>query len=187
MNLFEPDELKLFLESVDKHLETETELILIGGAAASLGYGVRRATVDIDTVSDLSGLYEAFRMAREETGLDVPLQRVGIFDGPYCYEERLEPLKLGLRWLRLRVPEIHDLALMKIVRGQEHDRAAISEMAATASISRDVLVERFKNEMDHVVGVREEVLRLNFLAVIEQLFGETEAAAVETELVNQSD
>jgi hypothetical protein len=42
------------------------------------------------------------------------------------------------------------------------------------------LVERFKSEMTHAVA-RPEQLRANFLAIVEMLYGESEADSVASE------
>src|SRR2546425_13269203 len=104
MRHFRPDELMRFLESLDKHLSRPRRLILIGGAAASLAYGVTRVTTDIDTIYDIADLEEALRLARLDTGLDVPFQSVGIYDAPYQYEARLWSLPLALEKLQILVP-----------------------------------------------------------------------------------
>lgn len=83
--------------------------------------------------------------------------------------------------LSLFVPERHDLALMKIVRGYEHDLQAIWEMHQANAFDLQVLVRRFRAEMTHVVGKREG-LRLSFLAAVERLFGREIAVGVESTL-----
>ena len=71
---FEPVELERFLEAVDAALSNPVFVILIGGGAAALGYGVRTATKDLDTLTDLSRLERAIEAARKATGLDVPME-----------------------------------------------------------------------------------------------------------------
>ena len=185
MRKFRRDELTRFLESVDAHLSKPKHVILIGGAAASLAYGIPRVTTDIDTINDITDLEEALRLARSDTGLDVPFQSVGIYDAPYHYEDRLTPVDLGLKKLRITVPEKHDLALMKIVRGQENDLEAIQQIADKVGLDMVTLVDRFKNEMTHVIGGQEH-LRANFLSVIEMLYGEPEADRVDSELADSA-
>ena len=156
-------------------------MVLIGGAAASLAYGITRVTTDIDAIDDIAELEEAIRLARLETGLAVPFHSVGIYDAPYLFEDRLVSIDLGLGRLQIVVPEKHDLVLMKTVRGQENDRDAIQQIAEKVGIDESTLVDRFKNEMSHVIG-RPGHLRGNFLSVIEMLYGEREADRVSSEL-----
>ncbi|MCP3980163.1 MAG: hypothetical protein GY716_12730 [bacterium] len=172
-----------FLRSVDTHLSKQQSVILIGGAAAALAYGATRVTTDIDTITDTTGLEEALRLARVDTGLDVPFQTVGIYDVPYHYEARLESIDLGLRKLAIVVPEKHDLALMKVVRGQENDMEAIQQIADVVGLDRTILVDRFKSEMTHAIGSPDR-LRANFLSAIEMLYGEPEADRVNSELAD---
>jgi hypothetical protein len=49
MRVFTPDELRRFLEAVDGALRGQAEVVVIGGAAAALEYGVATGTRDIDT------------------------------------------------------------------------------------------------------------------------------------------
>lgn len=183
MRKFRRDELTRFLESLDKHLSGPRRIILIGGAAASLAYGITRVTTDIDTINDISDLEPALQLARLDTGLDVPFQSVGIYDAPHHYEDRLAPIDLKLKQLQIVVPEKHDLVLMKVVRGQDNDREAIQQIEDQVGLDELTLVDRFKNEMTHAIG-RPEHLRLNFLSVIEMLYGESEADRVNSELLD---
>lgn len=181
MRKFHRTELRRFLVSVDKHLSGPRSVILIGGAAAALAYGATRVTTDIDTVNDTADLEEALRLARLDTGLDVPFQSAGIFDPPYHYEDRLRPIELGLDKLQVSVPEAHDLALMKVVRGQENDLEAIQQIADAVGLDMAILVDRFVNEMTQAIA-RPAELRANFLSTIEMLYGESEADRVDAVL-----
>lgn len=181
MRKFHRDELKRFLESVDEHLARQCRIILIGGAAASLAYGISRVTADIDTTTDLADLEEPLRLARLDTGIDVPFQCVGVYDAPYHYEDRLMTVDLGLEKLQVVVPEKHDLVLMKTVRGQDNDLEAIVQMAQRVGLDMTTLVDRFRDEMTHVACPPRRV-RANLLSVIEMIYGESEADRVDSEL-----
>lgn len=181
MKQFSQDDLSRFLASLDEHLTEPKDIVLIGGAAASLAYGIHNTTSDIDTFDNIADIKEAIRLAREDTGLDIPFQEVGIWDAPYHYEDRLQPIKMQFRKLHILVPEKHDLVLMKAVRGQDNDRDAIRQIANKVGLDMRTLVDRFKNDMTHVIGSQRN-LRLNFLAVIEMLHGEHEADRILSEL-----
>jgi hypothetical protein len=49
MRVYTPDELRRFLEGVDAALLGKAEVVVIGGAAAAIEYGVASGTRDIDT------------------------------------------------------------------------------------------------------------------------------------------
>ena len=181
MEQFSQDDLTRFLASLDSHLTKPRCIVLIGGAAASLGYGISRTTTDIDTLESTADLKEAIRLARADTGLDVPFHKVGVWDAPCDYEDRLRPIEMGLQKLGILVPEKHDLALMKVVRGQRNDQDAIEQIANRVGLDMPTLVYRFKNDMTHAIG-NHRFLVQNFLAVIEMLFGEHEADQVNSEL-----
>jgi hypothetical protein len=184
MKQFLTNQLETFIREADAFLESEYSLVVIGGAAAALAYHISKATTDIDVTGGIpEQLDAAFKRAAQSSGIEIPVTTVGVFEAPYHYEDRLVTLAhLKLKRLTIRVPEKHDLALMKTVRGYENDIQAIQEMHRLEALSYDVLLARFKSEMTQVSG-RHDVIRLNFLATIAALFGQEKAdvAKVETE------
>lgn len=97
---FEPTELKTFLTAIDGVLPERAFMILIGGGAATIGHGVQTATKDLDTLTEISKLEQAIRKARQETGLDIPIEPTPVADLPYEFESRLIRVLPGLRRLR---------------------------------------------------------------------------------------
>jgi hypothetical protein len=69
------------------------------------------------------------------------------------------------------VPERHDLALMKTVRGDQADFAKLQAMHDRKPFDLAVLLRRYEEEMGHVV-IDPRRLRVNFLALVESLFSE---------------
>lgn len=182
MREFHPDDLMRFLLALDANLSRSTRLMVIGGAALALGYRVERATLDLDTFCDLKGLEESLQRARVDTGLDIPVEFAAVAQAPWNYEDRLVKLNLeGARNLHVFVPEAHDLALMKIVRGDAADLGAIEALHRHYPLDLDIILHRFSDEMGHVVG-SSSTLYLNLLACIERLFGQEAAEAAEAQL-----
>src|SRR5712671_3276603 len=89
MKAFAGKELARFLTAIDEHLEKPFRLEVIGAAAAILAFKINRGTFDIDSTNDVRKIEKACQAARHTTGLDIPVQTVGIYDGPYEYESRL--------------------------------------------------------------------------------------------------
>ena len=86
MRVYTPQELRTLLEGVDAALKHEARVVIIGGAAAALEYGVATGTRDIDTWSSVQkDLADAVERARRSTGLDVPFARSGVADGPHDF------------------------------------------------------------------------------------------------------
>lgn len=169
MKTFLREQLERFLRAVDAALAEPIDLVVIGGTAAALHYGVGRATHDIDTWTPVQAdLAAAADKARAVTGLEIPLQESGVADAPLEFEARLERVLPNLRRLAVFVPERHDLVLMKAVRCYEHDLEAIAEIHASSPLSLEVLVERFRDEMTPIGEPAR--IRGNFLAVVERLF-----------------
>jgi hypothetical protein len=69
------------------------------------------------------------------------------------------------------VPERHDLALMKTVRGDQADFAKLQAIHDRKQFDLSVLLRRYEEEMGHVV-IDPRRLRGNFLALVESLFPE---------------
>ncbi len=83
MKTFLRQELERFLTAVDEALDQSFEVVVIGGSAAALHYGVARATHDIDTWTTVEAtLAAAAEKARVVTGLEVPIQKSGVADAP---------------------------------------------------------------------------------------------------------
>ena len=176
MRRYRRDEIEQFLTAVDAALSQPARVVVIGGSAAALHYGVTRATHDIDTWNAMrADLEAAVRAAHQTTGLPVPMGSTGVADAPYEFESRVERVLPALPRLEVYVPEKHDLILMKTMRADEHDIQAIVEIHANSPLDLDTLVHRFKSEMGAAIGDPQR-LRGNFLVVVERLFPD----AVET-------
>jgi hypothetical protein len=173
MTRFQPSEIQEFLEAVDSFLKSSFDLVIIGGAAAALAYKASKTTTDIDTANRMpEELQHAFEAATKKTGLAIPVSTAGVFDPPYCYEARLQQYdQINLRFLKVYVPEQHDLALMKIVRGYENDIQTICEIHENLPFCFETLIERFLTEMTQVIG-NSNTIRMNFLLAISELFGD---------------
>jgi hypothetical protein len=168
---FTYDELVEFVRCVDRLIEEPTSLIVVGGAAATLQYGATGTTKDIDTWTIVPpAVLKAASEARAATGLQVPIESPRVGDAPYHYEDRLQRLRLRLKKLRISVPEQHDLALMKVVRGDRHDEDVIAEIHVLHPFKLETLLARFEEEMGHVIK-DERILRSQFRSLISRLFG----------------
>ena len=185
MNEFGRAEIVKFLQAVDRHAKRPFRMVIIGGAAASLHYGAAGGTLDIDTANNVAGLEHACDAARKETGLDIPVSSVPIAESPWEYEDRLQRVSIrGLKKLDVLVPEKHDWALMKITRLLEKDIEDIQEVSRTVGLDRKVFLDRFLKEMTHL----EPRTRLvqQFLTMMEELFGESEANRMEAAIKKSS-
>jgi len=165
-------EIERFLRAVDFALKRSATVIVIGGGAAALKYRIDDPTTDIDTFNAIGAdLKRAIRAAREATGLAMPFEQSGVADGPYDFEDRLLRAMPRLVRLTVLVPERHDLALMKTVRGDQADFAKLQAIHDRKPFDLSVLLRRYEEEMGHVV-IDPQRLRGNFLALVESLFPE---------------
>lgn len=176
-----------YLTLLDQEITEPRAIVIIGGGALALKHDPRYATRDLDTVTALSGdLGKAAERAadrlRIEHQLEVapPVSSCPVMEAPYSYEDRLERVEIeGLRHLRVFVPEVHDLALMKAARSSEKDIRALLDVHAQHPLDLSTLVERY-GEMD-TVGRRERFQTSMYL-LAERLYGTHTADALRPHL-----
>jgi Nucleotidyltransferase of unknown function (DUF6036) len=143
-----------FLEELNGLLDEPFELHCIGGFAVVVGYGLPRATNDLDyrslvprnRVHDLQGLAgPGSSLARKHR---VHLQYTGVESMPESYDERLTELFPGhFNNLRLFIPDPYDLVLSKLTRNIERDRQDVEFLARTKHLDPEILRERYAKEL----------------------------------------
>lgn len=143
-----------FLNDLDREIEDPAELHCIGGFAAVQAYGLQRATADIDVIAVVP--YGSGQRLIEIAGKESALRRkhgiyldvVAVASVPEDYRIRLLALHSGYwKKLRLFALEAHDLALTKLERNFERDRAGYLDAAT--------LRQRYRVEMRPYVTGRE--------------------------------
>lgn len=178
------------LKLVDAELDEPHDLVIVGGAAIGLRYASTHLTSDIDSVTstDDRKLWEAIEHAcfklQAEEGLRRP-PHVGYigasFEPPENWESRRRKVPLRLHHLRVLVPERHDLALSKVARGLSRDFAALKAMHETTPFRLQTLVARYEEARLVRVGNNRR-FKMNFLALVAELFGEGAADRIEPTL-----
>lgn len=160
------------LVETDKNLTHSTDLVLIGGTALVLKYNSPRSTIDVDVYTKISKeLKEAWGKAEKKIGVQIPLARSPIVEGPYNMEDRFVVYKdLGLKNLNILIPDHVDIVLMKVQRLLGKDRDDISHLIKQERIPHSVLLKRFTKEMDHVVGHKSTIISY-YLLSIEENYG----------------
>ncbi len=163
---------------LDARLTKSTDLVVIGGAAVALGWDEHHATPDVDLFNHPGLEFQAAVAACHGSPGAIPIATVGIASPPCDFEDRLTAVPLdGLRHLRVFIPEAHDLALMKIVRGEAHDFDAVEDMHRVAPLSLATLIARYHETRITLIGP-ESRLKVSFLALAARLFGEACADAL---------
>jgi len=143
-----------FLRGLDALVDHEAQLHCCGGFVVTTQHGLARSTADLDVLcvvphEDLRGLAAA---ARQGSALHkthgVYLDVVTVATYPDEYESRLIEMQPGLlRHLRLFALEPHDLALTKLARNADRDRADVAFLATAAPLDAALLRERYQREM----------------------------------------
>jgi hypothetical protein len=83
-------------------------------------------------------------------------QRVSVADYPENYTSRLIDITpKDFRKLRLRVFEVHDIVLSKVARNSPKDRDDVKFLATRGRLNRDLLKERFENELRPHLQIKE--------------------------------
>jgi hypothetical protein len=170
-------ELLAFLRGVDAALTRPGGIRLIGGAAIGLRYAPALRTRDLDYAWADREVEAAIVevVARRPKGL--PAAQTGLYFAPYDHEERLEQLAVpGLKYLRVEIPERHDLAIMKIARGYDRDLEAVAQIHRAEALDLRTLVTRF--DRTWITGPQ-RLADLAFLVAVETLFGGPAIATAE--------
>jgi hypothetical protein len=176
-------QLERYLRILDGELTTATEIVVIGGSAVSLRFRSAHATMDIDLWGNPGKAFWA-AVARARRVMPVPVQAAPVAEPQYDFEDRLEKLPLGLKKLTVFVPEAHDLALLKIARGEAHDLDAVEDIHRAQSLSLDTLVARYHETVPQVMGPKSR-FQLNFLMAVARVFGDEVARRMEDVLGRQ--
>jgi hypothetical protein len=180
--MFGKNEIDEYLMALDSELDFAFEVIVIGGAAATVFYRTKEGTEDIDTFNNLSRLHEAKERLRGR-GLAIPFHEASVKFGPYNFRDRLTYYdELNLKWLRIQVPEIHDLILFKVTRLEEKDLTDIINLAKAATINPEILFQRFTVETLPDYAGSESMACCQYLEMLDKLFGDDLASAHQARL-----
>ena len=176
------EQLIKFFKALDAKLDKPYKLTAVGGSAMVIGYGSTRATTDFDSLEQgFKGLQDRFKEASKETGVNLDLDTPGGFILlPENYEDRLDSPDLQLKNLTIRYLEKHDLALSKIRRYNGADLDDILWLHQNHILDSEILVHRYIDELrpNHVAGTK-RALDLNFLDMVEELYGPTKKSEIE--------
>ncbi|MBS2033241.1 MAG: hypothetical protein JST54_35535 [Deltaproteobacteria bacterium] len=169
---------------MDAELAEPTAIIMIGGAVVCLAFASPRSTRDIDLWQNAEQAFWEACARVDARGNGVPVQVAAVAEAPYTFEDRLRELPLGLNKLRVLVPEAHDLAMMKIARGDQRDLEAVEAIHQASPLVAETLLERFRET--EVTG-RRQLFEIKLLDAIARLFGEDRARAMEAELARSKE
>jgi hypothetical protein len=174
---FHTDELQHFLRLVDAELPQPCTLILVGGAAWSLGYRPTHTTADIELWSSSDDvIWTAAERAGEKIPRPIRVRQALAGEPRYSFEDRVWQVPIqGLRRLTVLVPEAHDQVLLKTASTEALQ--AIADLHREHPLSLGTLVERYQEMKSQVSGPRAR-FRESFLAVIAKLFGKAKAVEI---------
>jgi len=143
-----------FLGELDALLDEPIQLHCIGGFAVVAGYGLARATNDLDyiTLIPYNRINDLQQLAGPESALaqkhKVYLQHPGVDAMPENYDERLTELGPGrFKKIRLFIPDAYDLVLSKLSRNIERDRQDVEFLVRTERLQAGILRERYAEEL----------------------------------------
>lgn len=145
-------EAQLILETLDGHLRGPGTIRLLGGAALTLGYGLDRATEDVDLLQDdaeVRALIEAAEFGEALEATNVELEPRGLYLthiwGPEQlilssgWRARCRPVSLpSLKKLRLEVLGPADLIISKLARADDGDLKDMEYLLSTHTTVAEV-------------------------------------------------
>ncbi len=144
-----------FLQDLDGLLKGPVELRCLGGFVVTQQYGVGRETSDIDflTVIAQSPDDDVEALAGPGSKLHrkyrLYMQHVAIATPPADYANRLTRMFPSAHWKRLKLFALDatDIALSKLERNAERDREDFLRLARAGYIDRQVLRDRYYEEL----------------------------------------
>ncbi|USN47490.1 MAG: hypothetical protein H6626_15150 [Pseudobdellovibrionaceae bacterium] len=168
------DQMIKFFNALDDLLEQEYSLTLIGGSAMVIGYASERMTSDCDPWGRAEKeIQSKWALAQKASGVKISLDsQTGVAQLPENFEDRLEEADLKLKKLTIKYPEKHDLALSKVTRLLGNDLDDIEWLHKNHELDITILKEIYHNELRPIYIGNPKNLDLNFLDVIESLYGE---------------
>jgi hypothetical protein len=154
-----PASWKGFLEKLETLLEEPVRLDCIGGFAVVMGYGLPRATNDLDyrTLNPYDRINDLQRIAGPASALakeyGVHVQYSAVDSMPESYEDRLRELFPGhFKNLLLFVPDAYDLVLSKLGRNIARDRQDVEYLAKSQHLDPAVVRERYQELIPNLIG-----------------------------------
>lgn len=176
MRRFERNQIVRFLRAVDSALDGNVEVFVVGGLAAILQYDAAVKTADMDVYAIVDGhqsnLQRASRVAADATGITLEINSATVTELPWNYEDRVKRVRgLGLKKLRMIVPDKYDLVLSKALRGYEHDLEAIASIHEHHRLSEKALARIFEDEIWKIAMGDPRKFAFNMFHVMRLLYG----------------
>lgn len=165
-----------FLRELDQLLSEPVEVILAGAAALVVKYGAPRTTRDVDVIiEDQTKLRKLLRYAGRGSSLHLrhcihlePLPDFAL--RPHDWHARVKKVPVtGLRNIRLKSLDLHDLICTKLGRLTSKDLEDIRFLAKNFRVSWRILLRRYRNARQYEINPQRT--DENFLAVAEEIFG----------------
>ena len=187
INMIQYDQIIKFLKALDKLLSSPSVLTVIGGSAMVLGYKSSRMTSDIDSWMKVEKeLLKHWDEAKKHSGVNISIDtQAGVAQMPEGAEERFEIIEERFKNLTIRFPEKYDLAISKLARLQGNDMDDIIWLYENYGLEKDAFLKRYKNEFRPSYVGQVSFLDLNFLDVVEELFGKKIRIRLEIKLIKR--
>ena len=172
-----PEPWKSFFAAINRTLNEETRLEILGGFVVTILYDAPRTTADVDVISVIPNTETGnlIEMAGEGSPLHkkhgVYLDRVGIATLPENYEERLTEIFADeFQTLRLFALDPYDIALAKIERNIDRDREDVKFLAEVVPFDLQILEDRYFKELRPFLGIpeREDLTLKLWIEMIEE-------------------
>jgi hypothetical protein len=143
-----------FFSELDSAITEEVCLHCLGGFVIQQCYGLPRTTSDVDVISFTPNDQRSLLLQRGGEGsplhrkYGVYLQSVSVAQLCLNYEDRLNAMFPGAyRYIRLFALDAYDLALSKLDRNSEIDRADVKYLIKKVPLDHQILQRRYESQL----------------------------------------
>lgn len=177
------DDVRLFFRRLDRLLiqkEQKASIVLIGGIAGVLGYGLLRKTRDVDFLGRVPHqVLDLWDQCVKDTGVELYIDSVSVAACTDDLESRLAEIsEISGGALTVYVPEIYDYILMKLSRAQERDVADCLTVARKNGLDCSKLVDRYLRELRPIFIGSVTNMDLSIIMFSDELWGPDVAESI---------
>ena len=169
------------IHEISKKFKSEVDIFLVGSISAVVGYDLSKQTMDVDSYNQLSLEFKKLWVeVTNQLKMNLSISQTTVFFPPDGFESRYILSNLSTDRIRLYFMEKHDFVIAKLSRGIGKDLSDIEQLHKLSSLDADILIDRYLNEYIFVVHSGSQKMKnLDFLEMIEKLFGPKKMKSVE--------
>lgn len=161
---------------MDSKIDYNIQLYLVGSVSSIVGYGLEKATLDVDSFESLEKrIITDWNKACDKLNIDLKLNHSAVFYPPDQFTDRYKKSDISTKMVSVYFMEKHDFVISKLARGWGKDIDDIVSLHKKSPLDAQRLIDIFFDEYifvqavghlpDHIITLKE---------IIFELFGEKE-------------